>query len=227
MWRRILLTALTFALPCAATTATPLRVFGDTGNIFVERDGAKTQLTRTEQDIDPVLSPNGKVVLFTRQGRGYTPAEDIDQTCETAPRPDELRQVNIDGTNDTLLLRGRSGDPQQQLCGFRNKQFNSNGERLYFLSPGWATSGALHVYDMRTHDERFVLPANDLLVLNFCRDKYKDDLVVQSHRYFLFGGSYDWYWLYDPTGKKELGPLGEFDNPDEVIKQAHESWCAP
>lgn len=227
MWLRILLKALAIVLPCAATAATPPRVFSDTGNIFVERDGAKTELTRTEQDVDPVLSPNGKVVVFTRQGRGHTPAEDIDQTCETAPRPDELRQVNVDGTNDTLLLRGRNGDPQQQLCGFRNKQFSSNGERLYFLSPGWATSGALHVYDMRTHDEHFVLPANDLLVLNFCRDKYKDDLVVQSHRYFLFGGSYDWYWLYDPTGKKELGPLGEFDNPDEVIKQAHESWCAP
>ena len=224
---RILLTALAIALPCAAMAAAPPRVFSDTGNIFVERDGAKTQLTRTEQDVEPVLSPNGKVVVFTRQGRGHTPTDDIDQTCETAPRPDELRQINIDGTNDTLLLRGRKGDPQQQLCAFRNKQFSSNGERLYFLSPGWATSGALHVYDMRTHDEHFVLPANDLLVLNFCRDKYKDDLVVQSHRYFLFGGSYDWYWLYDPTGKKELGPLGEFDNPDEVIKQAHESWCAP
>ena len=38
-----------------------------------------------------------------------------------------------------------------------------------------------------------------------------------SHRYFLLGGSYDWYWLYDPTGKKELGPLGQFDNPDDLV----------
>jgi hypothetical protein len=83
----------------------------------------------------------------------------------------------------------------------------------------------LHVYDLRTHDERFVLAANDLLVLNFCRNKYQDDLVVESHRYFLFGGSYDWYWLYDPAGGKELGPLGQFENPEEMAKQAREVWC--
>ena len=58
------------------------------------------------------------------------------------------------------------------------------------------------------------MPANDLLVLNFCPGEHKDDIVIEAHRYFVFGGSYDWYWLYDSTGKKELGPLGHFDNPD-------------
>jgi len=233
MWLRSLLAVLALALAspaalCAASAAALPRVFSDAGNIFIERDGGRTQLTKSEQDIDPVLSPNGKFVVYTRQGHGHTGSiEDADQFCGKPPRPDELRQISVDGTNDTLLLRGRQGDPQQQLCDFRSKQFSSDGQRLYFLSPGWATSGALHVYDMRAHEERFVLPANDLLVLSFCSEKYKDDLVIQSHRYFLLGGSYDWYWLYDATGKKELGPLGEFDNPDDVVKQAHDEWCAP
>jgi hypothetical protein len=78
---------------------------------------------------------------------------------------------------------------------------------------------------MRTGDEQFLLAANDLLVLNFCRSKYLDHLVVLSHRYFLFGGSYDWYWLYDPAGKKELGPLGQFATREEMIRQAHGEWC--
>ena len=38
--------------------------------------------------------------------------------------------------------------------------------------------------------------------------EYKDCLLVQQHRYFVGGGSYDWFWLVRPDGK-ELGPVGE------------------
>ena len=47
-----------------------------------------------------------------------------------------------------------------------------------------------------------------------------------SRRNFLLGGSYDWYWLYDPSGKKELGPLGQFNNPEDMMRQARGAWCA-
>ena len=212
--------------PAGAQQARP-RVYSDAGNIFMERNGAKTKLTSSEMDVDPVLAPNGAYVVYTRQGRGRTVhGYDTSQFCTTEPRPDELRQINADGTGDKLLLKGRKGNPEHQLCDFRYKQFSSDGRRLYFLTPGWTTSGALHVFDMRSGDERFVLPANDVLVLSFCPNKYKDDLVVLAHRYFLLGGSYDWYWLYDPTGKNELGPLGDFDNPDDMVRQAHGDWCA-
>ncbi len=219
---------LSCTLPCTirAQSALP-HVYSDAGNIFMERNGAKTKLTSSEMDADPVLAPNGAYVVYTRQGRGRTVhGYDTSQFCTTEPRPDELRQINADGTGDKLLLKGRKGNPEHQLCDFRYKQFSSDGRRLYFLTPGWTTSGALHVFDMRSGDERFVLPANDVLVLSFCPNKYKDDLVVLAHRYYLLGGSYDWYWLYDPTGKNELGPLGDFDNPDDMVRQAHGDWCA-
>lgn len=227
MWYRTVLTVFAILLPgIAAAQSTASHVYSDAGNIFTERNGVKTQLTKSEEDVDPVLSPDGSFVVYTRQGRGHSVrGYDIGQICRISPRPDELRAVNADGTGDRLLVKGHKGSPQEQVCDFRSKQFSSDGRRLYFLSPGWTTSGALHVYDMRTDDERFVLPANDVLVLSFCPEKYKDDLVVLSHRYFLFGGSYDWYWLYDPTGKKEIGPLGTFENPDEMVKLAHEQWC--
>jgi hypothetical protein len=202
------------------------RVYSDAGNIFAERGGRTTRLTASEMDLDPVLSPNGAFVVYTRQGRGRTRRHyEPDQFCPTEPRADELRHVNVDGSEDRLLLKGRGGKPEHQLCDFKNKQFSSDGRRLYFLSPGWATSNALHVFDMAAGEENFLMPANDLLVLNFCRNKYKDHLVVLSHRYFLFGGSYDWYWLYDPAGKKDIGPLGQFRNRDEVIRYAHGEWC--
>ena len=147
------------------------------------------------------------------------------QFCTSTPNPDELRQVNADGTDDKLLLYGRKGDAEDQLCDFRSKQFSSDGRRLYFLSPAWTATGALHVYDTRTRKEHYLMPANDLLVLNFCSGEHKDNIVIEAHRYFALGGSYDWYWLYDATGKKELGPLGHFDSPDAMVAQAHGEWC--
>jgi hypothetical protein len=231
-WHRIVLAVIAtlplILLPSLglAQSAAP-RVYSDAGNIFLERNGAKIKLTASEMDVDPVLAPNGAYVIYTRQGRGRTVrGYDTSQVCTIAPRPDELRQINVDGSGDKLLLKGHKGVPEQQLCDFRQKQFSSDGRRLYFLTPGWATSGALHVFDTRSSDEHYVTPANDLLVLNFCPNKYRDDLVVLAHRYFLLGGSYDWYWLYDSTGKKDLGPLGEFDNPDDMMREARGVWCA-
>jgi hypothetical protein len=223
--KRHFIPALAVLLACT-TQSQAARVYSDAGNIFIERNGTKTRLTASEMDVDPVLAPGGAFVVYTRQGRGRSVrGYDSSQLCTTDPHPDELRQINADGTGDKLLLTGRKGKPDDQLCDFRNKQFSSDGRRLYFLTPGWATSGALHVLDTRNGDEHFILPANDLLVLSFCPSKYKDDIVVLSHRYFLLGGSYDWYWLYDSAGKKELGPLGDFDNPDDMARQAHGVWC--
>jgi hypothetical protein len=231
-WHRIVL-AVVATLPLSLLPSLGLgqsaapRVYSDAGNIFLERNSAKIKLTASEMDVDPVLAPNGAYVIYTRQGRGRTVrGYDTSQVCTTAPRPDELRQINVDGRGDKLLLKGRKGNSEQQLCDFRQKQFSSDGRRLYFLTPGWANSGALHVLDMRSGDEHFAVPANNVLVLSSCPNQYKDDLVVLAHRYFLLGGSYDWYWLYGASGKKELGPLGEFDNPDDMVRQAHGVWCA-
>jgi hypothetical protein len=226
-WHRILCAVLLLLPPSAgnAQAAVP-HVYSDAGNIFIERNGVRSELTSSEMDIDPLLTPGGAIVVYTRQGRGQgVRGYDIGQVCAVDPRPDELRQINADGTGDISLLTGRKGAPDEQLCDFRDKQFSSDGKQLYFLTPGWPMSGALHVFDMRAGDEHFLMPANDLLVLSFCPNKYKDNLAVLSHRNFLLGGSYDWYWLYDPIGKKQLGPLGDFTNPDDMARQAHGVWC--
>ncbi len=225
-WDRILLVAIGMLLPCAVgAKMESTRVYSDSGNIVLNRDGTKTQLTKTGRDVEPVLSPDGSFVVFTRQGRASRSNED-DQFCDSSQKDDELHQINVDDRSDRVLLRGHKGDGARQVCGFHAKQFSSDGGRLYFLSPGWATSGALHVFDMRKHAEHFMVPANDVLVLSFCKNKYKDYLAILEHRYFVLGGSYDWYWLYESTGEKEIGPLGEFDSPDDATKHAHENWCA-
>ena len=84
----------------------PVRVYSDAGSIFIERGGGTTKLTASEMDIDPVLSPNGGFVVYTRQGRGRSRRHyEPHQFCPTEPRPDELRRINADGSNDRLLLK--------------------------------------------------------------------------------------------------------------------------
>ena len=68
------------------------------------------------------------------------------------------------------------------------------------------------------------MPANDVIVLSACESKeHRDALVVGQHRYFVTGGSYDWYWLYDRTGRKEIAPLGEHDSEQAVLAAIKDS----
>lgn len=205
--------------PLAAHAQTRPSVSVLDGNIFIDRFNATKPITNSGRDSDPVVSPDGTFVVFTRAPESKS---NNDMGCRNGG--DTLMRVGVDGAREIVLLRSfASTRPERQLCGFTEKQFNSDGRLLYFLTPGWATSGALHVYDFKTQRERFVVDASGLFVLSKCRNEHKDRVAIMRHKYFVFGGSYDWYWLYDPRTKKEIGPLGEIDDKD-LAKQA-EDWC--
>jgi hypothetical protein len=210
----------------AAPQHSDLRITVTAGNIFIDKAGHRRQLTRLGRNYDPALSPDHRFVVYTR-GDGKPPSDDPSE-CKSGAGADQLRRIDIDGKNDRLLITGHNGkEPPQQLCRFDEKQFTADGRKLFFISPGWATSGALHVYDFETKSVRFVAPANGVIVLNFCTGKHRDELVLNQHRYFLGGGSYDWYWLYDPNGRKELGPVGDDSaKPEEIVEKARDMICA-
>jgi hypothetical protein len=47
-------------------------------------------------DVDPVLSPNGAFVVYTRQGRGRSRRHyEPHQFCPTEPRPDEPLLITL------------------------------------------------------------------------------------------------------------------------------------
>src|SRR6516225_8705036 len=51
-------------------------------------------------------------VVYTRQGRGRSRRHyEPHQFCPTEPRPDELRRIDVDGSDDRTLLKGRGGGP--------------------------------------------------------------------------------------------------------------------
>ena len=173
------------------------------GNIqFTDKSGKMTALTSSGRDSDPLLAPDGKWVAFVRKVDGKKIATGSDEM-----EPTELWQVRVDGKEPSLLLRCRESEKMESaIAGFENLQFSTNGKLLYFVTPAWATSGAVHVVDTTNRKERYLFPGNNLKLVP--SGEYKDCLLVQQHRYFIGGGSYDWFWLLRPDGK-EVGPVGE------------------
>jgi WD40-like Beta Propeller Repeat len=173
------------------------------GNVqFTDKAGQTTALTSSGRDSGPVLAPDGKWVVFVRKVDGKKIATGSDEVD-----PAELWQVRADGKEATLLVQCRASEkPESVIAAFENLQFSANGKLVYFVSPAWATSGAVHVVDTTNRKERYIFPGNDLKAVP--SGEYKDCLLVQQHRYFIGGGSYDWFWLLRPDGR-EVGPVGE------------------
>ncbi|MEY2579760.1 MAG: hypothetical protein QOI49_2584 [Verrucomicrobiota bacterium] len=187
----------------AVTSAFSQSVSVKEGNIlFTDKAGQTTALTSGGRDSGPVLALDGKWVAFVRKVDGKkiaTGSEEVD--------PTELWQVRTDGKEPSLLVKCRAAEkPESVIAGFENLQFSTNGKLLYFVTSAWATSGAVHVVDTTNRKDRYLFPGNDLKIVTSGEDK--DCLLVQQHKYFVGGGSYDWFWLLRPDGK-EVGPVGE------------------
>jgi len=187
----------------AVTSALSQSVSVKDGNIqFTDKAGQTTALTSSGRDAAPVLAPDGKWVAFVRKVDGKkitTGSDEVD--------PTELWQVRTDGKEPSLLVKCRAAEkPESVIAAFESLQFSTNGKLLYFVTPAWATSGAVHVVDTTNRKERYLFPGNNLKIV--VSGEYKDCLLVQQHKYFVGGGSYDWFWLLRPDGK-EVGPVGE------------------
>lgn len=173
------------------------------GNISIFTAAGETRaLTNSGHDSEPVISPDGKYIVFIRAIPGKkipTGSGDADAT--------DLWQIRADGKEPITLVRSKSNDKMEtNLAGFTKPQFSGDGKLVYFLSEAWTTSAALHVVDTTNGKEHFVCAALDFEVI--ASGEYRDHLLVQQHRYFIGGGSYDWFWLLKPDGK-EVGPVGE------------------
>jgi len=146
--------------------------------------------------------------------------------CRSGVAADQLRRINVDGTGDEILTVGHPGrEQQEQICEFGQKRFTSDGCLLFFLSPAWVTSAALHGFDFKRHNVKYVAPANNVTVLNFCKGQHRDQLILQQHRYFMAGGSYDWFWLYDRTGAAQIGPFRDENAESSIVEDAQRVLC--
>ncbi|MCP3060128.1 hypothetical protein LXT21_15195 [Myxococcus sp. K38C18041901] len=206
--RRIFLKAavpamLSILLPALPTQARGPSVVEEKGKIvLVEANGKRRSLTSSGQDSQPSLSPDGRAVVFVRNASG--------KKVESATGEVEANEVwwvdTSGGKPRRLVASTASDDPKASLGALEAPQFSPDGKTVFLLSAAWVTSGAVHKVDVATGKEQFVSPGNTLEVIP--RGEHHGKLIVQLHKYFLGGGSYDWFWLLEPDGKP-VGPIGD------------------
>src|SRR5690348_16733215 len=114
------------ALLGAADAAT---VGTDHGNIVVNGK----PITRSGHDSDPLLTPDGRRLVFTRTvGRPLTSCSASGAETDNV----ELWVVNADGSGARKLLGIKpDNDMHKTLCGYQGMQFSSGGNLLYFETP--------------------------------------------------------------------------------------------
>src|SRR3954470_3772875 len=142
--------SLGFLCIAAAVPAFAQTVSVKDGNIqFTDKSGKTTALTSSGRDSNPVLAPDGKWIAFVRKVDGKKIATGSDEV-----EPTELWQVRVDGKEPTMLVRCRDSEKPESVIGaFENLQFSTTGKLLYFVTPAWATSGAVHVVDTTNRKE--------------------------------------------------------------------------
>lgn len=199
-----LFVCLTFLLTSTAYATT---VSVDRGNVMVvDNNGFARQLTTTGLDASPALSPDKRRVVFVRR----TPQKKV-MTGAGEATADQLWMVNLDGTSPHMLVEGHEDDddPKRTLAALDTPVFSPDGRSVYFTSAAWATSGAIHVIVAAGGKERFVTDGNSLTLVPSGR--YAGSLIVSKHKYWLAGGSYNWFWLVTPSGE-EKGVVGPDEN---------------
>lgn len=183
------------------------RVFVKDGNVYFSNSEVEAlQLTNKGQDKSAVLSPDKRYVVFLRKFSEQLPINCSELIEDTQGH--QIWIVDIQHQRERLLVNQKRicDRPTEMILEPMDLTFSPDSKTLYFLTYAWTTSAALHAVDISDGAERYLLPANSLKVIQ--AGEYKGYLAVNQHRYFVMGGSYDWYWLFTPEGK-EVGPLGD------------------
>jgi hypothetical protein len=185
---------------------TEQRVFAKAGNIYyIQPSGQIVQVTHSRRDSYPALSKNKKMIAFIRIGNQIIP-----EKCDVktgAKYGNQIWLYDISAKNERLLVANNfeCDEPEKKIIDPSNLCFSPANNTIYFVTSAWTTSGALHRVDVANAVQRYIAPANEFKIIS--KGDNRGSLIVSQHRYFIGGGSYDWYWLISPEGKEE-GPLG-------------------
>lgn len=219
MLRMIVLYLILSFVQCAVAadrSFSPQEVFSKSGNIYYSKGNETVRLTASGRDHSPVLSFDKKIIAFIREGRQVIPKGCADFANTDSAYGNQIWIYDLEEKKEWLLVANnfRCDEPTQTIVDPNDLHFSPDNKVLYFITQAWITSGALHAINVDSGRQRFVIPANSIEVVP--KGEYKGYLIVQQHLYFIGGGSYDWFWLFTPEGKK-VGPIG-----DEVSRSQRE-----
>jgi hypothetical protein len=139
-----------------------------------------------------LTSPDGKWIVYVKPVTG-----DAIGTGADDYQPSELWQVDSNGRHPTLLVRCHGsfdGEMSTVVAQFNELLFSPDGRLVYFETPAWATSGALHVVDTTNGREHFICAGG---IEGF----RGNNLVVVETAYTSQGHQYQRF-LLTPEGRK-------------------------
>ena len=228
-----LLASLVILLFCS--TAYASTVYVKEGKVYFEDNGKTLQLTASGRDGKAILHPDGTWVYFVRKlyecsaGNKCYPLKGVEIT--NGNLKEELWRVKTNGQDASMLFlskdsSGVTGDNQEySFANIENIQFSPSGDKVYFETPNWVTSAGLHVMNADGSGEKLLGAGNDTKIILSSSgansekyNGYQGYIVTDQHRYWYFGGSYDWYYLFT-SDFKEVGPLGDDPNSFTDIGQ--------
>ena len=98
--------------------------------------------------IDLVWSPSGKQAVFAA-------------VPDASPEPDcptELYELDLKAVTLLRLIQAQpdASDPESDLSCFYDPKYSADGLQIYFITPAWATSGAIQAYDRTTGKVAFI-----------------------------------------------------------------------
>ena len=193
---------------CAFAAEALPKVSVKSGSILFHPLHAKPYfVTHTGHDHDPTLSSDGKWIAFVRDipSKKDTLSPSSAMVSEVA---NELWVITTEGKNARRLVT-YGKNQAYSISMIHHPQFFPNNQDIAFEAALAVVEGGIYRVNRITHQLHLITTGNSLEVVPV--GKYKNHLIVQRHKYFLAGGSYDWYWLISPQGK-EMDPIGEEDN---------------
>jgi hypothetical protein len=165
--------------------------------------------------VEHVTAPGGKVVYYIMSLPGRI--EDPLGGWATGVGP---KQAIAAGRNRRILLTSTpSISPEKNLTDFSHLFLSPDGNTLYFHTSAWATSAAIHSLDIATGKTAFVTSGGISCIVS--GGEYQGDLVVEQHRYFIQGGSYDALYLFTPAGK-QIGIVSQNADASQVCTPSSE-----
>lgn len=157
----------------------------------------------SDENLDSTTSPNGRWIAYVRRSHHIMPELCVDMTNLNPPY-----YANEIWIQDKKTMKERLLVPDNFSCDsseyvivdLENLQFSPDNKMLYFQTSSRPASGAIHAVNIKTGHQWFVADGNDYYVL--MHGQYKGNLVINQHRYRYEGGSYNWNWLYKPSGEE-------------------------
>ena len=140
--------------PTIAGTEKP-EVYEEAGNIFLKHDSNITKLTDINKDSEPVLSPNGRWVVFNRKVKECSEEDNI-WVCPSH----QLWIMNLQTRSVGMLLEpqgaGIEFNFEKVIDNFFEAEFSPDSKTLYFITPTYATTSAIHAVDVDGTNWRFI-----------------------------------------------------------------------